>query len=174
MYSQNMLTSKEINGRTQAQLQTTMDKLANQWKQYQAQIQKQKEEESKQHTMGILNLVMGIIAIVVASVFLFFLAGVMGPFSIIAETFMVAMIASSITQMTTGTSAMQYAFQGLTDLMNMILGGMGIHGTAQEVIEMVVKVVLVVIVCVAVIASNPVMFLFGALSSVLILTDSGN
>lgn len=173
LYSLNAMTSQQIRGKTQGQLELALKKINDQYKQMEEQREKQKDAEEKQKVSGILNKVFGVVGIIMSVVMVIAFCW-MGPLALFAVTFMVVSIASTATQLATNKSLFQRLFEALDSLMGTIMDAAGIGDEAQSWLKLLTKLLIVVVICIIVIATNPLMFLMGGVSNVTsFITDSG-
>lgn len=172
LYTIDSQTSTQIRERSQAQLETSLKKLQDQWDKQKEMEEKQKDADNKSNSMGILGKVFGAISIIMSIVLVAIFIWT-GPLALLAVGFMVATIASTVTQMATNKSLFQRVFEALDSLMGLIMDSAGITGSAQDALKLITKIMVVLVVCVLVIASSPLMFLFGGVGNVIqFLTDS--
>lgn len=183
LYVMNNISSKEIREKSKAQLETNLHKLEEQRKKQEEEARKAREAGEKGGIMGILGKVFGAVGISMSFVLVVVAiamacTGIGAGFAIatltVTVTFLVVSIASMITTQATGKGIFERAFEGIGKLVSAFLNAIGIDGAANEWITLVAKIILVVLVCVMVIASNPLIFLFGGVSNVVgFITDSG-
>lgn len=170
LYSVNSMTSKQIRSKTQAQLETALKKIDDQFEKMKEMEEKQKAADKKQHSLGALGMVFNIISLIMTVVLLVIFAG---PMMLITGPLLALSITSMIQQMSGHETVMHKMFEAMDNLMESLMDSVGITGDAQKWLKIITKVLLVVAVCLVMIAANPLLFIMGGVSNVIdFITES--